>query len=291
MSEQPLVSVLMNCYNGEKYLREAIESVLSQSYQNWELIFWDNQSNDFSAAIFHSYEDARLKYLMAPKHTDLGAARILAQEHLHGIYAAVLDADDIAHPDRLLKQVEFLERNQHVALVASWVRKIDAKGELLAELAPTSDSSVLNELLGWKNPITNSSVMYKLKAAKEVGGYSKCFSYAQDYCLLINLAEKHSITVLDEFLCIYRVMPSSMTQTRCMQRLITQEQIKLLGLAREKLKLSSRSIKLNLRSTAISQIRLGLIDIYDGSIFKGLIHIFRTLWKYSVVICGNTPVR
>ena len=133
--------------------------------------------------------------------------------------------------------------------------------------------------------------MYKLKAAKEVGGYSKYFSYAQDYCLLINLAEKYSITVLDEFLCIYRVMPSSMTQTRCMQRLITQEQIKLLGLAREKLKLSSRSIKLNLLSTAISQIRLGLIDIYDGSIFKGLIHIFRTLWKYSIVLCGNTPVR
>ena len=69
MSEEPLVSILMNCYNGEKFLREAIESVLAQTYLNWELIFWDNQSTDQSADIFNSYDDKRLKYFYASKHT------------------------------------------------------------------------------------------------------------------------------------------------------------------------------------------------------------------------------
>lgn len=291
MSEQPLVSVLMNCYNGEKYLREAIESVLAQSYHNWELIFWDNQSVDHSATIFKSYKDARLKYFLAPKHTDLGAARIFAQECLHGIYVAVLDADDMAHPDRLLKQVEFLERNEHVALVASWVKLIDSEGNFLSKLTPPADSAALNDLIGWKNPITHSAVMYRLQAAKEVGGYSKHFSYAQDYCLLIDLAEMHAIAVLDQFLCTYRMLPSGLSRSRKLQRLIAHEQIVLFGLAREKLKLSPSSIKHNIRSTANSQIRLGLADIYHGYFLRGLLSILGSLQKHSAALWGNVPFR
>ena len=91
---EPLVSILMNCYNGEKYLRDAIESVLAQTYQNWELIFWDNQSNDCSAEIFNSYIDKRLKYFYAPKHSLLYEARNWAAEKSSGNYFAFLDVDD-----------------------------------------------------------------------------------------------------------------------------------------------------------------------------------------------------
>ena len=68
-NNQPLVSIIMNCYNGETYLIQSIESVLSQTYKNWELIFWDNRSNDKSAEIFKSYKDSRFKYFYAPEHT------------------------------------------------------------------------------------------------------------------------------------------------------------------------------------------------------------------------------
>ena len=70
-TEEPLVSILMNCFNGEKFLREAVDSVLAQTYQNWEVIFWDNQSTDKSAEIFKSYSDPRLKYFYAPKLPEL----------------------------------------------------------------------------------------------------------------------------------------------------------------------------------------------------------------------------
>jgi glycosyltransferase involved in cell wall biosynthesis len=73
--DAPLVSVIMNCFNGEKYLREAIDSVIRQTFTNWEIVFWDNQSSDNSASIADSYQDDRIKYYYAAKHTLLYEAR------------------------------------------------------------------------------------------------------------------------------------------------------------------------------------------------------------------------
>ena len=82
--EKSLVSVIINCFNGEKYLREALDSVITQTYKNWEIIFWDNQSTDESAEIFNSYDDVRLRYFLAPKFTKLGQARNLAVANATG---------------------------------------------------------------------------------------------------------------------------------------------------------------------------------------------------------------
>ena len=68
MLRQPLVSIIVNCFNGEEYLRDALDSIITQTYKNWEIIFWDNQSNDKSAKIFKDYKDDRLKYYCADSH-------------------------------------------------------------------------------------------------------------------------------------------------------------------------------------------------------------------------------
>ena len=91
----PLVSVIMNCFNGEQYLREAIDSVIAQTYQNWELIFYDNQSIDNSAEIFNSYKDSRFKYYYAKEHTNLFKARNIAIEESKADFFAFLDTDDL----------------------------------------------------------------------------------------------------------------------------------------------------------------------------------------------------
>ena len=91
MNEKPLVSVIINCFNGEKYLKEAIDSVIKQTYQHWELIFWDNQSTDNSVEIFKSYADDRLKYFYAPTHTLLYEARNYATEESLGRFTALLN--------------------------------------------------------------------------------------------------------------------------------------------------------------------------------------------------------
>ena len=95
----------MNCYNGEQYLRQALESVVAQTYQNWELIFWDNQSTDSSAKILKSYEEPRFRYFYAPRHTILYEARNYALEQAQGEFISFLDVDDWWKPEKLKKQV------------------------------------------------------------------------------------------------------------------------------------------------------------------------------------------
>ncbi|PHM16503.1 MAG: glycosyl transferase, partial [Sulfuricurvum sp. PD_MW2] len=116
-NNQPLVSVIMNCYNSDTYLREAIDSVITQSYQNWEIIFWDNQSTDTSANIIASYNDQRIKYFYAPEHTILGEARNLALTQVSGQLIAFLDCDDLWEEQKLELQVQTFIHDQNIALV------------------------------------------------------------------------------------------------------------------------------------------------------------------------------
>lgn len=107
--DMPLVSIIMNCYNGEQYLRFAVESVLAQTYDNWEIVFWNNQSTDASAEIFKSYKDNRFKYFYAEKHTVLYEARNYAISKCRGELIAFLDVDDAWLSDKLKLQVALLQ--------------------------------------------------------------------------------------------------------------------------------------------------------------------------------------
>ena len=118
MKNEPLVSVIINCYNGEKYLKKSIESVLSQKYKNWELIFWDNQSTDNSKEIFYSFNDNRLKYFKSKKYLKLYEARNEAIKVCSGEFISFLDSDDWWTPDKLKEQVPYFE-NPKVGLVYS----------------------------------------------------------------------------------------------------------------------------------------------------------------------------
>ena len=120
----PLVSIIMNCFNGETYLNESIKSVLSQTYENWELIFWDNQSIDSSAKIFKSYKDKRFEYFYAGEHTSLYKARNLAIKKTNGELLAFIDTDDIWEKNKLELQVP-LFKDSKISLVYSnlWITK------------------------------------------------------------------------------------------------------------------------------------------------------------------------
>ena len=112
MTKTPLVSIIMNCYNGEKYLTESLNSLLKQTYQNWELIFWDNISSDNSKKIFEKYKDERFKYFLSDRHMVLYGARNLAIKKAKGEFLAFLDTDDIWLKNKLDLQVKlFLNKN------------------------------------------------------------------------------------------------------------------------------------------------------------------------------------
>jgi glycosyltransferase involved in cell wall biosynthesis len=97
----------MNCFNGEKYLEQSIHSIILQSYDNWELIFWDNQSTDLSKDLLSQFSDERIKYYYSDRHTSLYEARNRAISHAKGEFISFLDVDDIWHPDKILTQIEY----------------------------------------------------------------------------------------------------------------------------------------------------------------------------------------
>ena len=148
MPENQLVSIIMNCYNGEKYLREAIDSVITQTYQNWEIIFWDNQSTDSSSDIIQSYDDERINYFLAPKHTNLSEARNFAIQKASGKFYAFLDVDDWWSPEKLEKQIP-LFADPEVGMVYGNYRFVNenkgTRKTLYKNHLPTG--RILNELL------------------------------------------------------------------------------------------------------------------------------------------------
>lgn len=114
-----MVSIITNCYNGEKYLEETIQSVLNQTYTDWEYLLFDNCSSDRSAEIFLSHKDPRLKYFKNDKTVPLGYGRFLAERMVTGDYVCFIDSDDLWLPENLEKQVAVMEMDPEVGLVYS----------------------------------------------------------------------------------------------------------------------------------------------------------------------------
>ena len=118
----PLVSIVINCYNGEKYLRKSIESILDQSYKNLELIFWDNHSTDQSKNIIKSYDDSRIKYFFSQNHTTLYQARNLALKECKGDFVSFLDVDDYYLKDKIAKQLLYFKDEKVGVIYSNYYR-------------------------------------------------------------------------------------------------------------------------------------------------------------------------
>jgi len=206
MSENSTVSIIMNCYNGENYLREALDSVLEQTYKDWELIFWDNQSTDKSVEIFKSYADERLKYFYAPKHTLLYEARNYAIKKASGAFYAFLDVDDWWDKEKLAKQLP-LFFDSDVGLVCSnfWVVN-DQNGvskKYWKIRKPTGwilDELLKNYFVGLLTIIVRRTVFESF-----VYGFDPRYHIIGDFDLTIRVSEKWKIEGIQEPLAHYRL--------------------------------------------------------------------------------------
>ena len=207
MKNEPLVSIIMNCYNGEKYLREAIDSVIDQTYKNWEIIFWDNRSTDKSAGIFKGYKDNRLKYYCAFKHANiLYEARNCALLKANGKFIAFLDVDDWWSHDKLEKQIPLFEDSE-VGLVYGnlwrFFEKKNKKKIYRKKSLPTG--MALNELM---NDYVIGSPTYVIRK-ESLESLKYCFNnnfhIIGDFDLNIRLAAKWKIDCVQEPIATARI--------------------------------------------------------------------------------------
>lgn len=203
MTEKPLVSVIINCYNGEKYLREAIDSVIAQTYENWELVFWDNQSTDSTREIVESYKNPKIKYFYAPVHTSLGEARNGAMERASGDYWGFLDVDDKWLPSFLSEYISTINCSQDTVIVYSNYYCKEGLKKWLAY--PSKQSSIIETEEFVKNyNIAISAALFKADVVKKENvKFNTAFSLIEDYDFFVKLCLFGAIYYISEPLMVY----------------------------------------------------------------------------------------
>jgi glycosyltransferase involved in cell wall biosynthesis len=171
----------MTVFNGARFLREAIESCLNQTFTDLELIIIDDGSTDCSLAIINSFEDDRIVLLINESNKGQSFSRNKGIKESSGGYIAIMDADDVAYPDRIEKQVIFLTQNEGISIVGSYVSVINEKGEILKlRRFPANNDEIKVDLI-FNCPLLHSAVMWrKSDFEKYKLEYSEDFIYAQD---------------------------------------------------------------------------------------------------------------
>lgn len=207
----PRVSVIVNCYNGEKFLREALDSIYAQSVADWEIVFWDNASRDSSGEIARSYTDGRLRYFRAASTTTLGEARALAMAEARGEWVGFLDTDDYWLPHKLERQLAAVAGTDHVLSYAG-VREVRPDGTFIRDALPrhrTGDmleGQLLQFDINMVTPLMRRDILQRFGL-----GFDPAVTASEEYNLFIRLMAKGTVCAIDEVLGCWRIQQGSLT--------------------------------------------------------------------------------
>lgn len=202
---EKLVSIIVNCYNGEKYLKKTLESIKKQEYSNWELIFWDNQSSDNSKKIFDSFKDQRFKYYYSDKHTTLYEARNLACKKSQGEFIAFLDCDDWWYENFLSsrssffgnEKYDFSYSNCHLYFEKSNRQEIYTKNKLLS-------GKIYNFLS--KNYLVNvNSLVVRKNSLERINFFNPKFNIIGDFEAVMKISKEGEALAFQEPLVCVRI--------------------------------------------------------------------------------------
>jgi len=209
----------MPVYNAERFLADTIDSVLAQSFSDFEFLIHDDGSSDSSLAVLKTCEarDSRITVTSGPNR-GTAAARNLLQSRARGEFLAVVDADDICYPDRFERQIAHLDAHPEIAVLGAFVRFMDVDGRpILNTQLPTAHDAMDACNLEGRTSIMQPTVMMRRAAVLEVGGYDESFRTAEDLDLWLRMAERFEIANYPAVLVDYRFHPSSLSGKRDIQ--------------------------------------------------------------------------
>ena len=220
----PKVSVVTTIYNGEKYLEKCVNSILNQTFADFEFIIVDDGSTDKTLKKLLEINSPRIKIIQQPNQ---GQAKALISgiKQARGDLIARLDVDDYSLHDRLKRQVEFMDLNPKVVLCGSRFEELYNKNLLPQRVQFAKTDLEIKRIISHFNPFAHSATMFRRDAYLKVGGYDKSFSIGMDYHLWIRLMEVGEVHNLDEVLTIVRVHDESISMKN--SRLKTLEGIKI----------------------------------------------------------------
>jgi len=226
MKTKSKISVLMSVYNGARFLAKSIESILSQSFTNFEFIIIDDCSTDNSLKIIKNYQKKDKRIRVISNKVNLGLTKSLNKglKIAVGKYIARIDADDYCREDRLKKQFDFLEKNKDIFLVASWASIINKNGNVLRVKKTSTTSKAIKKKLEKNNCLFHSSIMFRRKPRFR---YRSKFVYAQDYDFYLNLLTKDKkIAIIPEPLIFYRTNYNTISVKRKTQQSLFAQKAK-----------------------------------------------------------------
>jgi len=197
MTYRSKISVIMSVYNGERYLREAIDSVLNQTFTDFEFIIVNDGSTDSSLKIIQSYDDKRIRLIENDKNIGLTKSLNKAIKQSQGEYIARQDADDISLPGRFKAQLRYFEQHSEVALLGTSVYHINEQGKTIGRVIVLAkpSRSLLKE-----NEFNHGSTMFKKVVVDRLGGYNELLRYSQDYELWLRMAKYYEVSNLTQAL-------------------------------------------------------------------------------------------
>jgi len=273
---KPSVSVLMSTYNGAVYLRQAINSILNQTFTDFEFIIVDDNSTDNSGEILRSYNDPRIRIIQNNKNIGLTKSLNKGLKEAQGKYIARMDADDVSLLDRLKEQYNFLEAHPTIALVGSWAESMDEYG-IVTEIrkVPTDPETIRFELV-LRNCFFHSSVCFRREAVKKVGGYDATYRHAQDYELFSRLADIYPLTNISRSLIQLRSHKKSTVGNSYSQKIVRDNALKII--------LNNIRKYTNINESEFNVLKRGLIvrELDSSSTFLNLLttlSLNHKIWK------------
>lgn len=211
--DQDLISVVMPVYNAEKYLSKAIESVLSQTYKNFEFIIVDDCSIDNSYQISLKYQkiDSRIKLFKNSINMGVGYTLNRAISKSKGQFIARMDADDLMNPKRLAKQLSFFEKNTDIVCLGSWMKEIDEKNEVIGSRITSLFHNKIYEKMFYEMAIQNPSLMINRELVPKDFEWCKTDGILDDLDLLFKLLQFGKFGNLGEYLMLYRIHDNNLS--------------------------------------------------------------------------------
>ncbi len=250
-ANKPKVSVLICVYNGEKFVRQALESIYNQTYQNFEVIIVDDGSTDKTPDILVNMKDSRTFIYRNPENLGLTKSLNIGLKLCRGQYIARMDADDISLPRRFEKQVEFLEKNSDYALVGSSYYHISEDGKIASLTKVLTGDLEIRQGLKKQNWFGHGTVMIRRDCFVSLGGYDEKYKFAQDYDLWLKVAEKYKVGNIDESLYCWRTTPLCISNAKKQE----QKYYKNLAIseAQNRMKAKNLAMKGNTKSGKVSE--------------------------------------
>ncbi len=196
----PKVSVLLCAYNGERFIRQALQSIYDQTYQDFEVVIVDDASNDATPEILREMKDSRTVIYRNAENQGLTKSLNIGLRFCRGEYVARMDADDVSHERRFEKEVEVLDTHPRCLAVGTWCHRIDEEGRIVGQWKPRTTSEEIRERLMTTNAVVHGSAMIRRAALVQAGGYDDSYEYAQDYDLWLRLSERGDILNVPEHL-------------------------------------------------------------------------------------------